>query len=530
MGASLYKKYRTFFIILFLFLISVAIRIKSLNNSFVLDDYRLIIDNSFIHSIGNFFKIINPVNFFDVLPVICGARPLTVVSLMFDYFIFGQNPAGYHFVNLILHGFNVVLLFLFVRNLFGSRFAGVISALFFSLHPIQSEVINVASFRADLLCAFFTLIFLNLIILLKNCEKNKRNIILILMFLIFACALFSKENAIIIPFLLSGYVIFFNKESQMKKLFSATAITALIFFFFFWIERFPVPLYNIIYPGIENNTAPLNDPGTYISVITASFYHNFMHIIYPVNLSVDYFVNYSKSMPFYALFTLFAVAACIISFLKIKNKYFKFALFFTAVSYIPVSNIIPLVNTIADRYMYMPMIGISMIFAYLILKSFKVVNSKMAYAFFIFLFLIYSFISYQRGLVYANQYTLYKDAVLKNPQNVRTSYNMAVAYIANQEYENAIKQFDNVVKINPLYRRDQVWFLSGLSYESLGERDLARKYYHKAFLLNNSDKNVIKKFTESFGNIQEAKQYLFSNTFKLDKQAFFNFEENTKNN
>jgi Tfp pilus assembly protein PilF len=44
-----------------------------------------------------------------------------------------------------------------------------------------------------------------------------------------------------------------------------------------------------------------------------------------------------------------------------------------------------------------------------------------------------------------------------------------------------IKQFDNVVKINPLNRRDQVMVSLGLSYESLGERDLARKYYHKAF-------------------------------------------------
>jgi hypothetical protein len=56
------------------------------------------------------------------------------------------------------------------------------------------------------------------------------------------------------------------------------------------------------------------------------------------------------------------------------------------------------------------------------------------YFFFIFDLFVY-FIS--KSLVYANQYTLYKDAVLKNPQNVRTSYNMAVAYIANQEYENA---------------------------------------------------------------------------------------------
>lgn len=91
------------------------------------------------------------------------------------FFLFGQNPFGYHLINLILHGFNVVLLFLFVFNLTENRKAGLLSALLFSIHPIQSEVINIASFRADLLFVFFMLVFLNLINILKNKKENKKN-------------------------------------------------------------------------------------------------------------------------------------------------------------------------------------------------------------------------------------------------------------------------------------------------------------------------------------------------------------------
>jgi tetratricopeptide (TPR) repeat protein len=169
--------------------------------------------------------------------------------------------------------------------------------------------------------------------------------------------------------------------------------------------------------------------------------------------------------------------------------------------------------------MYLPMIGISMIFGYVIVKVLKIVNPKIIYTFVIILFSMYALISYQRGKVYNNQYALYKDAVSKNSQNVRTAYNMAVAYVANKEFNNAIKQFDDVIKINPIYRRDQVWLLTAISYESLGQKDLAKKYYYKAFLLNYKDSNIFKQFEESFNDISQAKQYLILNTVRLDKEA-----------
>lgn len=517
------KKHTNLLILFFLFIVSFAIRINSLNNSFVLDDFRLIIDNSFIQNIDNFFKVANPKNFFDVLPIVCGARPLAVISLMLDFFIFGQNPLGYHLINLILHGFNTILLFLFVFNLTKNKMTGLISALFFSIHPIQSEVVNIVSFRADLLFVFFTLAFLNLINVLKNIKENKKKIIIISMFLVFAGALFSKENAVVIPLILLSYIGFFYKENRIKYLLGTTVFFTAVFLFFFWIERFPVPLYNLIYPSIENNIIPLSNFATYVNIIFSSLYYNLIHVVYPVNLSVDYFVNYSNLISGFVIFFIFIF---VFFGFKIRDIYLKFILIFTIIVYLPVSNIIPLVNTIADRYMYLPMIGISMIFGYIIVKLLKFVNPKIIYAFVIVLLSIYALISYQRGKVYSNQYTLYQDAVSKNSQNVRTAYNMGVAYIANKEFENAIKQFDNVIKINPIYRRDQVWLLTAISYESLGQKDLAKKYYHKAFLLNHKDNNIVVKFKESFNNISQAKQYIILNTVRLDKEALSNFDKN----
>lgn len=514
------KKHSNLLILFFLFTVSFVIRINSLNNSFVLDDFRLIIDNSFIQNIDNFFKVANPRNLFDVLPIVCGARPLAVISLMIDFFIFGQNPFGYHLINLILHSFNAVLLFLFVFNLTKNKITGLISALFFSIHPIQSEVVNIASFRADLLFVFFTLVFLNLINIFKNIKENKKKLIIIFMFLVFIGALFSKENAVVIPLVLLSYIAFFYKENRIKYLLAATVFVTAVFLFFFWIERFPVPLYNLIYPSIENNIIPLSNFGTYVNIIFSSLYYNSIHIVYPVNLSVDYFVNYSNFISGFVIFFIFVFFV-----FKIRDIYLKFILIFTIIVYLPVSNIIPLVNTIADRYMYLPMIGISMIFGYIIVKLLKFGNPKIIYTFVVVLFSIYALISYQRGNVYSNQYTLYQDAVSKNSQNVRTAYNMGVAYIANKEFTNAIKQFDDVIKINPIYRRDQVWLLTAISYDSLGQKDLAKKYYYKAFLLNHKDSNIVGKFKEAFDDIHQAKQYFITNTVRVDKETLIHFEK-----
>ena len=77
---------RTFLVVLlFVFVVSFVSRINILNNSFVLDDFVLIVNNSFIQSTQNFFTVINPINFFKVLPIRCGARPITVATYIVDY-------------------------------------------------------------------------------------------------------------------------------------------------------------------------------------------------------------------------------------------------------------------------------------------------------------------------------------------------------------------------------------------------------------------------------------------------------------
>jgi Flp pilus assembly protein TadD len=87
-------------------------------------------------------------------------HPLTWLSLMLDVECFGKGPFGPHFMNLLFHTANTVLLFLLLRRLTTTTWRSALAAAFFALHPIHVESVAWVSERKDVLSAFFGLISL----------------------------------------------------------------------------------------------------------------------------------------------------------------------------------------------------------------------------------------------------------------------------------------------------------------------------------------------------------------------------------
>jgi hypothetical protein len=87
-------------------------------------------------------------------------HPLTWLSHMLDYQLYGLNPAGYHLTNLFFHVANTVLLFLLLRSLTGALWRSTCVAALFALHPVHVESVAWASERKDVLSAFFGLLCL----------------------------------------------------------------------------------------------------------------------------------------------------------------------------------------------------------------------------------------------------------------------------------------------------------------------------------------------------------------------------------
>ena len=95
-------------------------------------------------------------------------HPLTWISHMLDWQLFGLGswepenlryktswPGGHHLVNMVIHGTNAVLLFLALRLLTGTLWPSFVVAALFGIHPLRVESVAWAAERKDVLCGLF---------------------------------------------------------------------------------------------------------------------------------------------------------------------------------------------------------------------------------------------------------------------------------------------------------------------------------------------------------------------------------------
>jgi uncharacterized membrane protein YqjE len=98
--------------------------------------------------------------------------PLTWLSHMLDFKMFGREPWGHHLTNVLLHAANGVLLFLVLKRMTRALWRSLIVAALFALHPLRVESVAWISERKDVLCAFFGL--LALMFYVRYAQKQSR--------------------------------------------------------------------------------------------------------------------------------------------------------------------------------------------------------------------------------------------------------------------------------------------------------------------------------------------------------------------
>lgn len=136
-------------------------------------------------------------------------QPLSWVTLAVDYGLWGLNPQGYHFTNVLLHSLNAVLFCYVSMDLFELRsraagfaetawipLASVCSALFFSLHPLRVESVAWVTERRDVMSGFFFLLALACYLKTYRQSENSRRTWYLGSLLTFIMAVLSKATAV----------------------------------------------------------------------------------------------------------------------------------------------------------------------------------------------------------------------------------------------------------------------------------------------------------------------------------------------
>ena len=81
--------------------------------------------------------------------------PLTWISYMLDYQMYGIKPWGYHLTNVLLHAATTVILFIALRRMTGNLWASALAALLFAIHPLRAEAVAWVGERKSPLSGLF---------------------------------------------------------------------------------------------------------------------------------------------------------------------------------------------------------------------------------------------------------------------------------------------------------------------------------------------------------------------------------------
>ena len=189
---------------LLLVLLAATLYIPTLSYDFVWDDFLMVVQNQYFKHI-QYIRLYFTSDFGRLtsggLPAVY-FRPIFSLLFLMDYSLWGNNPAGYHFTNVLLYVGTVFLAYRVGRCLFADPRVALGATLLFAVHPAHVEAVAFVSARPDLLAALGMLAAILGYRRFGSGTGFRRWMALVGSLLGFAFGLLSKEMAISLPVLL----------------------------------------------------------------------------------------------------------------------------------------------------------------------------------------------------------------------------------------------------------------------------------------------------------------------------------------
>lgn len=328
----------------------------------------------------------------------------------------GYNPTVFHCASLLLHIINIIVVYilsnkinsdvLLLNKADGLLFTSCVTFLF-AVHPLQVETIAWISASKILLSATFLLLSSYFLILFLKKGNNFGYIVSLMLFLM---AYYSKEQALSFPFAATILCICYGFGYKTSR---------------FWIVLFPLYITAFVL-GLHL----IYRVASYDEFMAADLYPFWQRIIFscysllkycalwlcPINLSWAYpYPNHiGEPLPSYLTLLPFVIVTCFFTFKNIllDKKILTCLLFFTAnMIFVLHITILPRFAVVADRYMYLPILGLNAIFAFSLLSLKK--YCKFSHIVIIFMMIIVSCmgVSFMRTMDWDNSEKLRRNNV-----------------------------------------------------------------------------------------------------------------------
>ncbi len=422
-----------------------VVYINALSNDFVFDDDSVVLGDPSITDISNIPRYFTGQEGFHK---VIGRyyRPVVSASYAIDYVLWDLKPFGFHLTNIIIHVINSLLFFKLLLLMFGiesvktqeSRlYAVIFGGLIFAVHPIHTEAVTWVSGRTDSLS--FTFFIASFIYYLKYSKEQKSlNFFMVIFF--FALSLLAKEMAITLPAVILLYDIALNKGLSKKLIrgklliYVSLAAVSVLYLFLRWLILKDIPQresYFYFY-GKDTLTAILT------MLQTMPLYFRLMvvpvDLIYHYNGYLPYQNSFSSVYIITAIiFILIMITAAIYLFKKLPLV--SYSILFFLITLLPVINILPTMNFMAERFLYIPSAALSFVIAVLVSKFYSD-KLKSALVFTVVVVIIaFSYLTFARNMDWKDNNTLFLSA--EGKQGTILYVNIGNIYANRQEYDKA---------------------------------------------------------------------------------------------
>jgi tetratricopeptide (TPR) repeat protein len=372
--------------------------------------------------------------------------PLTHLSHMLDFQIYGMNPSGHHLTNILIHITNAILCFITLKRLTKKLWESTLVSVLFTIHPINVEAVCWIIERKGLLAALFT--FLTILSYHKFTKENKSTWWYLLSLVLFQLGLMAKISIIPLPLWLLILDVWPLKRFKQFS-FSKENMGLIVEKVPFFIISAIAAIQGLLFMKNINNMIPVQAVGIYgrIGQIVENIYNYTTKLAFPTKLSIFYPLERVNLFSYDCILKLCLVILVITLILLISRRH----IFVLSGSLLYITMLIPTIGivqagsqSIADRYLYIAQLGFFIIIVFSFSNWCSRRNSKVSQKHLLFpviICILMSAIAHRQSLYWKNSETILTHANDVTENNYVAYNNLGIYYVDQGNWREAFTCF-----------------------------------------------------------------------------------------
>ena len=370
-------------------------------------------------------------------------HPLTWLSHMLDCQLYGLHPAGHHLTNVLLHTATVIALFLVLRTMTGALWRSAFVAAVFAIHPLRVESVAWVAERKDVLSGLFFMLTVGAYVLYAHRPWSwwRYGLVVVL----FGLGLMSKPMLVTLPLvlLLLDYWPLQRKEPAGRLMLEKLPLLALS------AASCVVTIlaqHEIVHSS--GSFSLLNRMGNALE--TSMVY--LRQMVYPARLAVHYPFPQSLSMQRAALAGILLAGLSAIAWKERRTRpWLLTGWLWYLVMLLPVIGVIQVGRQAhADRYTYLPQIGIYVAITWLVAEW--RINRVAGGGLMIAVLAALMVCAWKQNAYWKDSETLWTHTLVCNAEDDVAHWNLGkIIMLQNERTDEAIAHFEQALKIDPNY-------------------------------------------------------------------------------